>query len=542
LSKKPVSPRRPKIISGAKDNSKLIFPKWLLAAILYGISWCMFFGLNLSFFAWFAFVPLFLELEKRDTFWAFYSRALFFSVVAYVIICHGFLFTPRDQLLILIATIDELVMASISFALLYPFKKIFGFRKALIIFPFLISLWEWTYQKFEHTFGYLMLSHSQCQNTWLIQYIDIFGVWSIACWVMLFNVLIYFQYKRFENNFRSPVFRKNVAIIFIAMLIPPLCYYTFRYSQINKDPAEFINVTLVNTNFSVFDNTLERASKKIERLVFITDSIDYELKQRGLKSDLYVWHEGAIDYGNQIIFTGFVDTAVNDWDTPLLTGMGIIPQNATKDDRRFVNRAVLITPGSTLKSDLQYYDKIRLSPGHEMIPYHKLLVKIPFFPVSLTNPNFLKSGSAVKLINLKIRNGKTVKIGTPICQEQNYPEIWNGMALKGAEFFVQLSFESWWPIKYFQEQMAGITRLRCIETRRSTARCSNGGLTCFINAFGEIYATSDKTDGTITADIDLHTENTLFLQYQSLFPILSIVVIFFFSVWELHNIFIKNKS
>ena len=155
-------------------------PNWLVSSVLYGLSWCMFFDANLSFLAWFAFVPLFYDLEKKNSFWSFYKTGLFFSVVAYLIICHGFLFTAGNHLLVIAGSANELLMSSFAFALLYPFKKKFGFSRALIMFPFIIALWEMAYQWLDHSYGYLMLSHSQCQNTWIVQFIDLFGVWSIA--------------------------------------------------------------------------------------------------------------------------------------------------------------------------------------------------------------------------------------------------------------------------------------------------------------------------------------------------------------------------
>jgi apolipoprotein N-acyltransferase len=43
-------------------------PLWLISGILYGLSWPIFEGINLSFLAWFAFVPLFVFLEKNKQF------------------------------------------------------------------------------------------------------------------------------------------------------------------------------------------------------------------------------------------------------------------------------------------------------------------------------------------------------------------------------------------------------------------------------------------------------------------------------------------
>jgi apolipoprotein N-acyltransferase len=87
------------------------------------------------------------------------------------------------------------------------------------------------------------------------------------------------------------------------------------------------------------------------------------------------------------------------------------------------------------------------------------------------------------------------------------------MARRGAGFFVQLSFESWWKARYFKTQMANITRMRCIETRRSAGRCSNGGMTEFIDYYGNIQSQAKQAAGCLTANLPVNTELTVFTRY-----------------------------
>ncbi len=504
-----------------------LIPNWLISAVLYGLSWCMVFDFNLSFLAWFAYIPLFCDLEKKDTFLQFYKTALLFSVVAYLIICHGFLFTADKHLLVFTGSSIELVMSSSAFIFLYPFKKKFGFPKALTIFPFIMALWEMAYQWLDHSYGYLMLSHSQCQNSWIIQFIDLFGVWSIACWVMGFNVLLFFIFKKSNGKYFTISFLKKIILVSCLMILPPFGYSLFRYLQIENQKQQLVNITLINTNFSV-RNTIsyEYYVSKIERLTFLTDSIDYELKSRNLTTDLYVWHEGAVDYGNDSLFYSFIDSAVRDWKTPLLAGMQIIPEGAPVTDQRRVNRAALISPGIS-QNEFQHYDKVHLAPGNEKIPYHRFFIKMPGFAWALHDSSWLKSGSKIQLIELQMQNGTKVKMGTPICMEQNYPEIWAEMARNGADFFVQLSFESWWKAQYFKAQMANITRLRCIETRRSTARCSNGGMTEFIDYYGIIQLKAKPAEGSLTANLMVNKELTVFSRYPWNFMVICLIMIAF---------------
>jgi apolipoprotein N-acyltransferase len=421
---------------------------------------------------------------------------------------------------IYIGAADELFLTSIPFALIYPFKRRFGFKTALALLPFVLPLWEWLYQRFEHTTGYLMLSNSQCANTPLIQFIDMLGVWSIGFWVTAFNVLLFLQYKKWLSDPKSRSERRGFAFVFIAMLVPPLCYYAWKDSRFDQSPAKRIRITLIQTRFSLSESSPDRGVDRIERLTFLTDSIDHELKSKNLRSDLYVWHEGAIDSGRDPAIIAFLDTAVNDWRTPLLSGMKTLPENAPEGDLRSVNRAALFEAEARGHNPGQTYDKIRLFPVRETVPYLPLLSKIPFFPISLRDPALTRPGGGIRLIEVANEQGERIRIGTPICQEQNYPYIWSGMAAGGADCFVQLSFESWWTLEYFKRQMAGVTRLRCIETGRGAARCSNAGVTMFIDGMGRILSPAAKGEGAVTADLPIRDAGTTFFtRHQNLFPL-----------------------
>ena len=169
---------------------------------------------------------------------------------------------------------------------------------------------------------------------------------------------------------------------------------------------------------------------------------------------------------------------------------------------------MLISPGIS-QNKFQHYDKVHLAPGNEKIPWHQFLVKLPGFPVAINDSSWLKSGGQIQLIELQLQNGRKVKMGTPICLEQNYPAVWSEMTRGGAGFFVQLSYESWWTVRYFKTQMANIARLRCIETRRSIARCSNGGITEFIDGYGKIQSRAKPGEGCLTANLSLNKKSQL---------------------------------
>jgi apolipoprotein N-acyltransferase len=83
---------------------------------------------------------------------------------------------------------------------------------------------------------------------------------------------------------------------------------------------------------------------------------------------------------------------------------------------------------------------------------------------------------------------------------------------------------------YFKKQMAYITRLRCIETRRCAARCSNGGSTQFTNAFGEIIASAKTPEGSLSTNVNLYQKISFFSEHQWFYPVFCLIFIVMYCV------------
>jgi apolipoprotein N-acyltransferase len=170
---------------------------------------------------------------------------------------------------------------------------------------------------------------------------------------------------------------------------------------------------------------------------------------------------------------------------------------------------------------MQYYDKINLAPGWESIPYLSLFHKAG---IRFRNEyKFHKKGDRIRLFDIPGQK-RRFTVGAPICFEQNAPWLWNRMARLGAEGFIQVSFESWFGKTYFQKQVAYITRLRAIETRRAVARCSNGGLTFFVDPFGRIYSPAPGPESSTTDSIALSKTITFYTRHQNLFPLFCLML------------------
>jgi apolipoprotein N-acyltransferase len=497
------------------------FPWWLVGAVVYGISWPMPWSANLSFLAWFAFVFLFVSLEKTKGFPQFFSTVWIFSFITHTICSGWFLDVPTNKMLIVIGAINESLSFTLPFIPFYYIQRWAGFRKSIFILPFLFVITEWLYCALEHNLGYLLVVHSQTENLWLIQYADLFGFLSVTFWVVLFNVFFYralveSEYRPFSISF----FKKAVPSV-LMMLALPLAYAGYRNHQLQKLPADRMKVTMISTRFGPNQKTQEQGIRKLDRTVELTDSVMYYTHRRGERSDVIAWHEGAVPNWDRKTIRDFVQKAVDDWQTPLLTGVEHYEPFGETTFMQRVNRVVLFKPNSDSSQAMPYYDKLCLAPGWESIPYlsvfHKLGIRFK------NEYKFLKKGDKIRLFEIP-GPARDYILGAPICFEQNVPTFWGRMVRLGAEGFIEVSFESWFGQTYFQKQVAYITRLRAIETRRAVARCSNGGLTFFVDSFGRIYSPAQSAECTTTDSITLSKAVTFYTRHPNLFPFFGLTV------------------
>ena len=128
----------------------------------------------------------------------------------------------------------------------------------------------------------------------------------------------------------------------------------------------------------------------------------------------------------------FVQSAVNDWQTPLLSGIEYYEKFDGTKYNQPVNRVVLFIPNPDSTEHMQYYDKINLAPGWESIPYLSLFHKAG---IRFGNEyKFHRKGDRIRLFDIPGQK-RHFTVGAPICFEQNAPWLWNRMVRLGAEAF-----------------------------------------------------------------------------------------------------------
>ncbi|MBI2429268.1 MAG: apolipoprotein N-acyltransferase, partial [Ignavibacteriales bacterium] len=149
------------------------------------------------------------------------------------------------------------------------------------------------------------------------------------------------------------------------------------------------------------------------------------------------------------------------------------------------NSIFLSEPGM---AETQSYSKMRLVPFAERIPYAD---QVPFlieplrWGVGISNWGLGKDSTV--FFSTKINS----KFLAMVCYESIFPEFVASFVDKGSEFLIFITNDSWWGNTSGARQHQQYAVLRAIENRRWAVRCANGGISSFIDPFGNAY---DKTD------------------------------------------------
>jgi apolipoprotein N-acyltransferase len=372
---------------------------------------------------------------------------------------------------------------------------------------------------------------------------DLGGMWLVVCWVMYFNVLVYLIFRWHGYEFASKQFLYSILKMIGVMILPALLYSGYSYQKYAANTGQAIQVSIVPTQYTaqeLMDPNLQKLI--IEKTLHRNDSLAFEQINRNATSDLYVWPEaGTSNWMNFPNITSILMQATNDWNGSLITGCkGVV---AGEDDQRKYISGVMISPSQdSTKLPLQYHHKTNLIAGTEFVPYKEILGPV-FYDKEKQAERYFMHGKSFQPLLLKTKNDEEYHVGVSLCYEQWFPNTWAKQTVNGAEFFVHIAAENWYGEVGYQQFMLNVNRFRAIESRRAVARCSNRGVSTFINAVGETYeelplASLDMATSVVSARKQL----SFFSRYPNLFPMVSLVLVLTAIVLSLFDIFIVPKQ
>ena len=447
----------------------------LLSGILLGLSYPSFDPIPTGILAWFAFVPFLLANRTTKPLKVFIIHTALLTIIALFI--EAWWVSVYSISALLICVFSQFYFLVLPLIIHYFLQKRFNFQKALFLLPFIFTLTDWLAHITPHGLQTDLLAYTQANNIWLIQFADLFGMWGVTFWVMMMNVLIV--------KFIDSKAKKNLFLPVIWLILPLL--YSFYYLKLNSKSVlgyskDKVKVALIQTNLDSYAHDSTSTQKTFNEIVSLSDSA-----VRTSQPDLIVLPEAAIPlplFQNKELLD-FTKQAISSWQTSVAIGFVEYPDSTKK--HIFRNNALVFTPQlatfwDSLKikpQDIKIYQKQYGLPFVEIMPY--------FEEKATPRGSAMQRGSEPYIFSFLDAKGFTTKTALTICWEQMYPEKMASLVNEGAEMIALMNNDAWFGRSGGAKQLLSFTRMRAIENRRSIARCSNGGISCFIDPFGRIY-------------------------------------------------------
>ena len=199
--------------------------------------------------------------------------------------------------------------------------------------------------------------------------------------------------------------------------------------------------------------------------------------------EVVIWPETAMPFYLQedTPFRKAVEILARDTDTPLIIGSPAYKVTDTKTNAYVLyNRAWLMdSTGRTTQS----YDKEHLVPFGEYMPFEDW---VPFEKLVQAAGNFIPGQD-----NQPLRlNG--VALGMFICYEAIFPDLAQQQVERGASILVNISNDAWFGKTSAPGQHLGLATMRAVEQGRWLARCTNTGISAFIDPVGRLAAVGNQ--------------------------------------------------
>jgi apolipoprotein N-acyltransferase len=183
-------------------------------------------------------------------------------------------------------------------------------------------------------------------------------------------------------------------------------------------------------------------------------------------------------------------------------GSYLIVNSVTLTGERFFNSIQVINPRP--KSPRQKrYDKIRLVPFGEYVPFNAVLKYVVPRVISSDAGGFAAGGEAVVNV-LALETGRGylisgaeegpaierttdfIRVGSFICYEAAYPDLVRRFVRNGATLLVNVSNDAWFGTTAGARQHLAHAVMRAIENDRNLIRVTNSGITALITSEGKV--------------------------------------------------------
>ena len=336
-------------------------------------------------------------------------------------------------------------------------------------------------------FPWNLLGTSQYQMTPLIQIASATGIYGVSFLIVWISLSLLSAGLMIVLR---PTTRSIWAgeIMLPAVVLAILFNFGFRQLAREPVPARTLNVALIQP--SIPQSLIWDTSRDLDRFHELIHLSEQALTNR---TDLLVWPEAAVPSfarWNTNLYP-VITNLVRQHRVWLILGsddLGRPAPPAPPDDFEYYNASFLVSPDGEFVSR---YRKRNLVVFGEYIPLVRWLPFIKWFtPIE---GGFTPGERPVPFVLTRPH----VKTSPLICFEDTFPATCREAADDDTDFLVNLTNNGWFGDSAAQWQHAAAALFRAVENGLPLVRCSNNGLTGWVDAHGRLRDVFRDDHGTI---------------------------------------------
>lgn len=425
------------------------------------------------------------------------------------------------------------VAIGLQFGLLTLFVPRTGTIPALHLLA-IAALWtlaEWARLFFLCGFTWAPVGLALTGIVYSLQFASLFGIFGLSFWVMLTNLAALNAWRR-KGGIKNWVFWLFLAGLPHFFGTAQLSYHLPRSQQ----RTETIKAALVQTDLLPSEKTLypTRIHEYVSPLVQ-WEWIIRELKEKIISPcDMIVLPEAAISLasdkmlyslhsarailasrlgsgihshfpplsppyaeektvgGSRAIYVSnlfWCQTLSNYFRAELLIGL----DHTDRESEKSYNSTFYFKPEN---GQIERYDKQVLLPLAEYLPFDWLKPLSQRYGIF----DFFTPGKGAQVFG-----GKKI-FSLSICYEETFPEIMREGKVKGAELFINVTNDNYFPNSTLHEQHLSHATLRAVENGIPLIRSCNSGVTSAIDCFGRVITRAESsTKGVVNSHLSAYT-------------------------------------
>jgi apolipoprotein N-acyltransferase len=292
------------------------------------------------------------------------------------------------------------------------------------------------------------------------------------------------------------------AALIIALLPGLFLWGSYRLSTAAEYPSDSVKLRLVQPAIAQDDKWRADNARLIFDKLKRMSEMETATRPGGIEDvSLVVWPESSLSFYIDESAQGLKELAELLPDSTVLV-MGALRRDQAVDsngERRTYNSVLAFDSDANL---VAHYDKWRLVPGGEFLPFESILEPLGFRKV-VTVPGSFASGPGPR--NIMLPNLPLA--GVLICYEAIFPDDLIDPAERPS-FIINVTNDGWFGNSTGPYQHLAQARLRSIEQGLPLIRAANTGISAIIDAYGRIDASlalgsEGVIDGTLPAALPL---------------------------------------